>query len=476
MLKSFVLWLRFATFECVKQKNNDMKTFYLSLMCLAAALLAGCDRNDGRETGLKIYVRDSGGSRTETSVDGDGVYRVSWKAGDRISVFVFGADADLPLENNSPFVYDEASGAFINGSVSLSPGQTYRYAAVYPYDAALGWGSHGSFAIPEIQTQQAGNPLAHLSGLDCLIGETRTAGVPSIPMSHLGAMLRVTLHNPSGASRLVESLSVHIDGVELSGGQEIDFAAGAFVPNPSPAVATGVTLAFDRPVEVAPGAEYDGYLMVAPRRIDGAAATISVVTDAGIFTETRTLSDVEFAAGTVNDARFELTGAPVLARWSGEGTHAFPFAAAVGNGTLRVVGGVSETVTCSAGEVKYLDWSPVGYGEEMYWQAEVPAAVAPGDRFVVGFSVFGEKFSPRDWRVQASVDGVGWTELGTYAVTATTAASAEPHSFGYLPAEAGERLFFRLCPEGDVSVNDDIVDARNGASALVGLTVSRGGE
>lgn len=476
MSKSFILWLRFATFECVKQKNNDMKTFYLSLMWLAAALLAGCDRNDGRETGLKIYVRDSGGSRTETSVDGDGTYRVSWKAGDRISVFVFGADAELPSENNLPFAYDEASGAFINESVSLSAGQTYRYAAVYPYDAALGWGSQGSFTIPEVQSQQAGNPLAHLSGLDCLMGETRSAGVPSIPMSHLGAMLKITLHNPSGASCLVESVSLHIDGTELSGVQDIDFAAGAFVPNQAPAAAAGVTLAFDRPVEVAPGAEYDGYLMVAPRRIDGASATISVVTDAGIFTETRTLSDVEFAAGTVNDARFELTGAPVLARWSGEGTHAFPFAAAVGNGTLRVVGGASETVTCSAGEVKYLDWSPVGYGEAMYWQAEVSAAVAPDDRFVIGFSVFGEKFSPRDWRVQASVDGVGWTELGTYAVTAMTAASAEFHSFEYVSAEAGERLFFRLCPEGDVSVNDDVVDSRNGASALVGLTVSRGGE
>ena len=228
-----------------------MKKFSFLKWAIPALCLYACQADltepvsltEVQETVLTAVIESSSQTRTSLSPAEAGVSRVLWSEGDRIGVFLDGA------ENPVPFSLESGAGTR-EGSFS-GPGRGNRYVALYPYGAGASLdgdklhfelpgeqdyaeGSFASGAYPMVAV--GGTPELSFKGIASILkismkghhSVTRLVFRPNDPGTRISGPATVSLADPSAPALSMDagskdSLVLNTGGVSLNSDQATDF-------------------------------------------------------------------------------------------------------------------------------------------------------------------------------------------------------------------------------------------------------------
>lgn len=235
-----------------------------------------------------------------------------WVAEDAINVFHAEAGSTAYDSDGRFTVKDIETGRF-DGTVStsLSADKSYDWYAFYPYTSQIttpgektaGWVTVGGTS----QTQTGNGSRAHLAGESCplygIASNVASDKVPSISMSHLTSVIKVSVTNNSGEDLTVSSVS--FTGTEdIVGTYFINFAASpvAYKSSGNAYVSSTASLTVSNGEALANGSSADFYIALKPFTAK-TGSTLKLAVNG--YEKTLTLkNDITFTAGHIKPLNF----------------------------------------------------------------------------------------------------------------------------------------------------------------------------
>lgn len=292
-------------------------------MSLAAALIsfAGCQKNEfnGVENtvdGAKTFELVADIAQTKTTLDG---YSVEWEEGDVIYMVTaenetgwgkeYESDEKTNVETIAEFEYSD--GLFTTEAV-LAAGN-YTFNAIYTRANQKTWhrAAGSSHSLLSEQSQDCSNPTAHIKENDALVG-TFTAAYPlnepaKVTMSHLYTMMQVNVKNNTGNDITVKNFSVTMDGADIAGVFNVDFATSTV------STKSGASSMIEVVVEngnVANGSSLPVYFVMAPLNNYSGNVTFKVTDAEGnSYSKTVEVTGKSFEAGEYNTTSYTISEA-----------------------------------------------------------------------------------------------------------------------------------------------------------------------
>ena len=238
-----------------------------------------------------------------------------WVANDAINVFHAEAGSTAYDSDGKFTVKDIETGRF-DGTVSksLSADKSYDWYAFYPYSsynktpAGISKDTFGYTTIGGTSQTQTGNgSRAHLAGESCplygIASNVASDKVPSISMSHLTSVIKVSVTNNSGEDLTVSSVS--FTGTEdIVGTYFINFAASpvAYKSRGNAYVSSTASLTVSNGEALANGSSADFYIALKPFTAK-TGSTLKLAVNG--YEKTLTLkNDITFTAGHIKPLNF----------------------------------------------------------------------------------------------------------------------------------------------------------------------------
>lgn len=292
-------------------------------MSLAAALIsfAGCQKNEfnGVENtvdGAKTFELVADIAQTKTTLDG---YSVEWEEGDVIYMVTaenetgwgkeYESNEKTNVETIAEFEYSD--GLFTTEAV-LAAGN-YTFNAIYTRANQKTWhrAAGSSHSLLSEQSQDCSNPTAHIKENDALVG-TFTAAYPlnepaKVTMSHLYTMMQVNVKNNTGNEITVKNFSVTMDGADIAGVFNVDFATSTVTKK------SGASSMIEVAVEngnVANDSSLPVYFVMAPLNNYSGNVTFKVTDAEGnSYSKTVEVTGKSFEAGKYNTTSYTISEA-----------------------------------------------------------------------------------------------------------------------------------------------------------------------
>ena len=284
----------------------------LSLIAAAALMLAfaSCNKENVEDTpaekekftfelGASVGKLSQGAvSRTVLNDD----WTLSWEKGDVLSLVT----EDKEWADGVNFTYDPSSKTFGSADASVSagsrtfnvlyaPGQTYRHKA-----------DGTTHELKSVQALDCSAPTAALKANDALAGqfsaEAPFGQTPQVKMSHLYALMKVTVKNSGAAGKITKFGMKVAEGTNLSGVHEIDFSA-----SPAARYKEGGSNAITLNVaggDIAAGGELPLYFIVAPLSAYTGDVTFTVTAGGKDYEKTVPVQELTFAPGSYNTTAY----------------------------------------------------------------------------------------------------------------------------------------------------------------------------
>lgn len=238
--------------------------------------------------------------------DTDLIYAVTtdsaWGAGDK--------DSDADGDNVVEFSYDE--GVFSTSTAIADGEHTFNF--IYSGNAQKTYhrGAGSTNSLNGTQSFDANNPTAGLKNYDVLVGQktvTTPASLATVAMSHLYALMKVTLHNGTGSDITVTKFQMNMPtGKYLAGTGTINFATPGitFTSGQRNNIVVNISNG-----TIAAGADLPVYFVFAPVASVSGKVTMTVTdSETNTYTKAATVSGLTFTAGTVNTAGFNIAPDP----------------------------------------------------------------------------------------------------------------------------------------------------------------------
>lgn len=284
------------------------------LMCLALSI-TDCQKElvdqttPASEPNFELFAQPV---TTKTANDG---LDTKWVANDAINVFHAEAGSTAYDSDGRFTVKDIETGRF-DGTVSksLSADKSYDWYAFYPYSsynktpAGISKDTFGYTTIGGTSQTQTGNgSRAHLAGESCplygIASNVASDKVPSISMSHLTSVIKVSVTNNSGEDLTVSSVS--FTGTEdIVGTYFINFAASpvAYKSRGNAYVSSTASLTVSNGEALANGSSADFYIALKPFTAK-TGSTLKLAVNG--YEKTLTLkNDITFTAGHIKPLNF----------------------------------------------------------------------------------------------------------------------------------------------------------------------------
>lgn len=270
-------------------------------------------------------MRQPMSERAVTDADG----KVSWEASDRLMVFV--APAGHPCRWNDhiyQYVTNETDcqrnlfTPSVDKAPSLTYGQPYDWYVMSPYNEKVTDPTGGTNSATEFsfdgQTQNALQPMAHLTAYDVMTGVMRNVKAeeaPQLRMEHKAALMAFNIVNEYSADLTLKKIEFEAsEGIHIGGSYSIDFGPGGHLTPKRASHQTTLTLENTQPL--APGESYMTYIVMPSFTIaKGKSFAIRVYTDKGVVEQKMSpkSSAIQFIAGSINRATVrmkQITPAP----------------------------------------------------------------------------------------------------------------------------------------------------------------------
>lgn len=281
------------------------------LMCLALSI-TDCQKElvdqttPASEPNFELFAQPVTTKTANNGLD------TKWVAKDAINVFHAEAGSTAYDSDGRFTVKDIETGRF-DGTVStsLSADKSYDWYAFYPYTSQIttpgektaGWVTVGGTS----QTQTGNGSRAHLAGESCplygIASNVASDKVPSISMSHLTSVIKVSVTNNSGEDLTVSSVS--FTGTEdIVGTYYINFAASpvAYKSSGNAYVSSTASLTVSNGEALANGSSADFYIALKPFTAK-TGSTLKLAVNG--YEKTLTLkNDITFTAGHIKPLNF----------------------------------------------------------------------------------------------------------------------------------------------------------------------------
>lgn len=253
---------------------------------------------------------------TKTTLNTD-IWAVSWENTDLIYAVTtdsaWGAgdkDSDADGDNVVEFSYDE--GVFSTSTVIADGEHTFNF--IYSGNAQKTYhrGAGSTNSLNGTQSFDANNPTAGLKNYDVLVGQKTVmtpASLATVTMSHLYALMKVTLHNGTGSAITVTKFQMNMPtGKYLAGTGTINFATPGitFTSGQRNNIVVNISNG-----TIAAGADLPVYFVFAPVASVSGKVTMTVTdSETNTYTKAATVSGLTFTAGTVSTAGFNIAPDP----------------------------------------------------------------------------------------------------------------------------------------------------------------------
>lgn len=284
------------------------------LMCLALSI-TDCQKElvdqttPASEPNFELFAQPVTTKTANNGLD------TKWVANDAINVFHAEAGSTAYDSDGKFTVKDIETGRF-DGTVSksLSADKSYDWYAFYPYSsynktpAGISKDTFGYTTIGGTSQTQTGNgSRAHLAGESCplygIASNVASDKVPSISMSHLTSVIKVSVTNNSGEDLTVSSVS--FTGTEdIVGTYFINFAASpvAYKSRGNAYVSSTASLTVSNGEALANGSSADFYIALKPFTAK-TGSTLKLAVNG--YEKTLTLkNDITFTAGHIKPLNF----------------------------------------------------------------------------------------------------------------------------------------------------------------------------
>lgn len=302
-----------------------MKKLFLSITVAAAALFAGCQKNeiaggDNTANGGSTFELVAEIAQTKTTLDAE--YNVAWEEDDVIYVVTTDETWGKPYSNDNPgdetiadFTYSD--GKFTTEQTGLEEGKEYTFNAMYTTQSQRSYhrGASTTHKLSSTQSQDCSDPTAHLKENDALVG-TFTATMPmegpaQVTMSHLYTMMKVDVVNNTGAALDVTKFEMTAAGADLAGVFYVDFENLKIKDTKSGASETVAVNVKNG--TVAANGKLSVYFVMAPLSAYAGDVTFKVTDAAGkTYTQTANKSALTFEAGEYNTTSYTIEKADVV--------------------------------------------------------------------------------------------------------------------------------------------------------------------
>lgn len=282
----------------------------MGLMLLATAF-TGCSQDntatltDGQKKTVTLqaaYVPFADETRTSfDAVTG----KVAWAAGDQLTVFIAEAGTEPTLWENLKFTVSDPEQGIFQGEAELDPAKSYDWYVMSPYNFYTNnpLGTNGSFQLGN-QTLNEG-VAGNLSAADCMYGvalNVKGDAMPNISLKHLGTLMKFTIVNTEDIDITPSRIEFEApNGTYLGGRALINFKTGEYTLDTK---WNTTALTINNGEAIGAGNSLDYYMVMLPFALQSNDEfTITITTDKGICTQTRTMQeDLSFESGMMNTA------------------------------------------------------------------------------------------------------------------------------------------------------------------------------
>lgn len=280
----------------------------LSLIAAAALMLAfaSCNKEnvEGTPSEEEKFTFELGasvgklsqGTVSKTVLNDD--WTLSWEKGDVLSLVT----EDKEWADGVNFTYDPSSKTFGSTDASVSSG-AHTFNVLYaPGQTGRHKADGTTHELKSVQALDCSAPTAALKANDALAGqfsaEAPFGQTPQVEMSHLYALMKVTVKNSGAAGNITKFGMKVAEGTNLSGVHEIDFSgspAARYKEGGSNVVTLNVTGG-----DIAAGGELPLYFIVAPLSAYTGDVTLTVTADGKDYEKTVPVQELTFAPGSYN--------------------------------------------------------------------------------------------------------------------------------------------------------------------------------
>lgn len=287
----------------------------MGLMLLASAF-TGCSQDntttlsDGQKKTVTLqaaYVPFA--DETRTSFDA-ATGKVAWAAGDQLTVFIAEAGTEPTQWENLKFTVSDPEQGIFQGEAELDPAKSYDWYVMSPYNfyTKNPLGTDGSFQLGN-QTLKEG-VADNLSAADCMYGvalNVKGDAMPNVSLKHLGTLMKFTIVNTEDVDVVPSRIEFEApSGTYLGGRALINFKTGEYTLDSK---WNSTTLTINNGEAIGAGSSLDYYMVMLPFALESNDEfTISITTDKGICTQTRTMTEaLSFESGLMNTATVNFT-------------------------------------------------------------------------------------------------------------------------------------------------------------------------
>ena len=307
-----------------------MKKSFISLGLIVAATFAltNCAKeleNPSQQPESAGVPFEISASTPDTKTANDGLNTV-WVADDALSVFHVETGATEFVDNDEFTITSEnlAANKF-TGELKVAPeaGKSYDWYVFYPYDdqygtsqlaeGKIGYTNYGSSCyngeVSSAQSQDGNNSKAHLAGekfpLYGVVKNVASQSSVSVDMSHLMSVIEVEVKNSTTEPITVNNIKFTAPGY-IVGSFYYDTVNGDYETSSNDGKYNSKTaeLNVKNAEEIAVDASATFYIGIIPITVNSGEISMTVVTDKGTQTKTKSNANISFAAGVIKNIGF----------------------------------------------------------------------------------------------------------------------------------------------------------------------------
>ena len=287
-----------------------MKPFVL--VAAAAMALASCQKNEmPAPEKQELHFTIKAGIETKTTItdNGNGTYSPSWKNGDQIGIFFTEPDkkvekVDATFSNTN----EDGPVATFEGTASVSNDGTFY--AFYPKSAFNQHYGDGTIRL-DLPAAQKPTSTSFDPACDILVAKPcdyqvvdQTVEIEDIYFARLMSVLKINLKGEFAQGEIVKSLTLTVDGVDITGNAKVDYKTATITTWNNGNVARNVVTAVyseEQYITIAEG-NNAAYLVVAPTTIpEGKSLAFTLKTENYNVSKTVVApSDMTFTAGNLS--------------------------------------------------------------------------------------------------------------------------------------------------------------------------------
>ena len=302
-----------------------MKNSLVSFICVAAAAatLFSCAKESNLKIGDKAPVKGikvnviAGDDLSKTYVEDGEIPVVKWSDGDMVAVLESMDGTFMGLAQSDPAVIDAGKASFATSlSWEAEGGSSYKYAAVYPAQAAVNYNDEYLLYLPEIQKLQGNNFADDADVLFSTVvdnGGARLADGSDVQFAfrRLGTVVRMTLNGiPAGENILRIKMT---SPTYLAGSISYDPVTSSVDPMTAFDIAGSTTITLYSDI-VATGSDVIWFRVLAGRDLgeSGDWLDFEVITDKGIYNKSvDPCPELMFVDGGLTKFSVDLSGLAV---------------------------------------------------------------------------------------------------------------------------------------------------------------------